>query len=286
MKDQSLAQQGFLPRFTRHTLMLGIGSVTLLFALLLADFFYVQYPLVTQTGDANLQRWIGPDTVKIVGILLGLLFGGCYLAVAIGGTREEETVRAWKLGAVAGGGAGVIVLLLYAFTGLITISLGELLIPVFALYGFLLVGTLIVGFLAGEGEGRISAGATAGFWFGAMLALVAGVSVLARDALFAPHLASTVWLSDHFADRTCQGARGSILMGCEVGDDLGFAANTFLLSPLLGLLLGTGGGVLGRIFTRQKMARSTHGNAALVAPLICLGFLLIIFIAEAIWNLW
>ena len=165
-------------------------------------------------------------------------------------------------------------------------ALGELLIPVVALYGFTLVGTLVVGFIAGEGEGLISAGATAGFWFGAMLALVAGVSVLARDALFSQHLASTVWLSDRFGDHTCQGAAGSILMGCEVGDDLGFAANTFLLLPLLGLLLGTGGGVLGRIYTRRNTALSARWNAALVAPLICMGFLLIIFIAEAIWNLW
>lgn len=284
--DQSLEQQDFLPLLTRRTLMVGIGMLTVLFVLLLADIFYVQFPMVTRTGDANLQRWIGPDTVRLVGLLIGLLFGGCYLAVAIRGTRQRETARAWKLGAVAGGGAGVMVLLLYGLTGLITISLGELLIPTVVLYGFALAGTLVVGFLAGEGEGRISAGTIAGFWFGAILALVAGLSVLARDALFAQHLASTVWVGDHFGDLSCQGARGSILMGCEVGDDLGFAANTFLLLPLLGLLLGTGGGVLGRIYTRQKMALSARWNAALVAPLICMGFLLIIFIAEAIWNLW
>lgn len=284
--DQSLEQQDFLPLLTRRTLMVGIGMLTVLFVLLLADIFYVQFPMVTRTGDANLQRWIGPDTVRLVGLLIGLLFGGCYLAVAIRGTRQRETARAWKLGAVAGGGAGVMVLLLYGLTGLITISLGELLIPTLVLYGFALAGTLVVGFLAGEGEGQISAGTIAGFWFGAILALVAGLSVLARDALFAQHLASTVWVGDHFGDLSCQGARGSILMGCEVGDDLGFAANTFLLLPLLGLLLGTGGGVLGRIYTRQKMALSARWNAALVAPLICMGFLLIIFIAEAIWNLW
>lgn len=284
--DQSLEQQDFLPLLTRRTLMVGIGMLTVLFVLLLADIFYVQFPMVTRTGDANLQRWIGPDTVRLVGLLIGLLFGGCYLAVAIRGTRQRETARAWKLGAVAGGGAGVMVLLLYGLTGLITISLGELLIPTLALYGFALAGTLVVGFLAGEGEGQISAGTIAGFWFGAILALVAGLSVLARDALFAQHLASTVWVGDHFGDLSCQGARGSILMGCEVGDDLGFAANTFLLLPLLGLLLGTGGGVLGHIYTRQKMALSARWNAALVAPLICMGFLLIIFIAEAIWNLW
>ena len=66
---------------------------------------------------------------------------------------------------------------------------------------------------------------------------------------------------------------------------LGFAANIFLLLPLLGLLLGTGG-VLGRIYTSQKTPLSARWNAALVAPLICMGFLLIIFIAETICNLW
>lgn len=286
MKDQSSGHQHFLPRFTRQTFMLGIGIATLLFALLLTDIFYVQYPFVTQTGDANLQRWIGSDTVKIVGILLGLLFGGCYLVAALGGTREEETARAWKLGTCAGVGAGAIVLLLYVITGLIPTSLSELAIPIIALYGLFLVGTLVVGVLAGADEGRVRAGAIAGFWLGAMLALVAGVSVLARDALFAQHLASTIWLGDHSADRTCQGVRGSILTGCEVGDDLGFAANTFLLFPLIGLLLGAGGGVLGRIFTSQKTARSAHWNAALLFPLICVGLLLVIFVAEALWNLW
>jgi len=115
-RDQSLEQQEFLPLFTRRTLIVGIGVLTALFALLLADIFFLQYPLVTQTGDASLQRWIGPGTVKIAGFLLGLLFGGCYLAVAIGGTGEEEPARAWKMGAVAGGGAGAIVILLYTLT--------------------------------------------------------------------------------------------------------------------------------------------------------------------------
>jgi hypothetical protein len=286
MKDQSSGRQHVLPRFIRQTFMLGIGITTLLFALLLTDIFYVQYPFVTQTGDANLQRWIGSDTVKIVGILLGLLFGGCYLLAALGGTREEETTRAWKLGAGAGVGAGAIVLLLYMITGLIPTSLGELAIPIITLYGVFLVGTLVVGVLAGADDGRARDGAIAGFWLGAMLALVAGVSVLACDALFASHLASTVWLGDHSADRICQGVRGSILTGCEVGDDLGFAANTFLVFPLLGLLLGAGGGVLGRIFTRQKTVRSAHWNAALIVPLVCVGFLLVLFAAEALWNLW
>jgi hypothetical protein len=285
-RDRSLEQQKFLPFLTRHTLIVAIGTLTVLSALILADIFYLQYPLVTQTGDANLQRWIGPGAVKIVGILLGLLFGGCYLAVAIRGTREVATAWTWKLGAVAGVGLGMVVLLLYAITGLITISLGELQIPIVALYGFILVGPPIVGFIAGEGECRISAGAIAGFWFGAMLALVAGVSILARDVLFAQHLALTVWSSDNFGDSLCRGAQGSILMVCEVGDDLGFTANAFLLLPLLGLLLGTGGGVLGRISTRRKTALTAHWNNALAAPLICMGFLLIIFIAEAIWNLW
>jgi hypothetical protein len=111
-RDQSPEQQGILTLFTRRTLMVGIGILTVLFALLLADIFFLQYPSVSQTGDANLQRWIGPGTVKIAGILPGLLFGGCYLAVAIGGTGEEEPARARKLGAGAGGGAGAIVILL------------------------------------------------------------------------------------------------------------------------------------------------------------------------------
>lgn len=284
--DQSFEPHGLPHLFSRRILIAGISIVTVLLVLLLVDIFYVQFPLVTRTGDANLQKWIGPDAVKIAGILLGLLFGACYLVVAIASTRERETAQALKLGAGAGGSAGVIVLLLYMLTGLIVISLGELLIPVVALYGFALVGSLIVGVIAGESEGQISAGTIAGFWFGAILALVAGLSVLVRDALFAQHLASTVWLSDHPGDLLCQGAKGSILMGCEVGDDVGNTANNLLLLPLLGLLLGTGGGALRRLFTHQRTVRAARWNTALVAPLICMGFLLIIFVAEALWNLW
>jgi hypothetical protein len=165
-------------------------------------------------------------------------------------------------------------------------SLGELLIPVYALYGFTLIGSLVVGFLAGESEGQISTGTIAGFWFGTILALVGCLSILARDTLFAQHLACTVWLNDHFGDLTCKGAKGSTLIGCEVGDDVGFTANILLLLPLLGLLLGTGGGVLGHLFTHMKTVRAARWNAALVAPLICMGFLLLIFLAEALWNLW
>lgn len=284
--DHSLEQQDFPSPFSRHILMGAISIVTVLFVLLLADIFYFQFPLVVRTGDANLQKWIGPDAVRIAGILLGLLFGACYLVAAIAGTRERETERAWKLGAGAGGSAGGIVLLLYLVTGLNTISPGEFLIPVFALYGFALAGSLVVGVIAGESEGSISAGTIAGFWFGVMLALVAVLSILARDALFAQHLASTVWLSDHYSDLTCQGAKGAILMGCEVGDDVGFTANILLMLPLLGLLLGTGGGALRHLFTHQRTVRAAHWNAALVAPLICMGFLLIIFSAETLWNLW
>ena len=281
-----LEVEGSSSLLPRRLLMWGISLVTLLLVLLLVDIFYVQFSLVTRTGDAQLQRWIGPDAVKVAGILLGLLFGTCYLVVASSGTRERETARAWQLGAVAGAGAGGVVLLLYLFTGLITISLGELEIPVFTIYGFALLGTLLVGIFARVRGGQVSAGTISGFWFGVLLALLASVSALTRDVIFAQHLASTVWPGDHFSDLTCQGAKGVVLVNCEVGDTVGFAANTLLVLPLLGLLLGTGGGALGRLFTRQKMVRTATWKAPLVAPLICMGFLLIIFIAEAIWNLW
>jgi hypothetical protein len=284
--DQSFKQHDFPHLFSRRILMTGLSIATILFVLFLIDIFYIQFPLLTRTGDAQLQRWIGPDAVKIAGILIGLLFGICYLLVAIRGTRERETAGAWKLGASMGGAAGIVVLLLFMITSLSPHSLGELLIPVYALYGFTLIGSLVVGFLAGESEGQISTGTIAGFWFGTILALVGCLSILARDMLFAQHLASTVWLNDQFGDLTCKGAKGSTLIGCEVGDDVGFTANILLLLPLLGLLPGTGGGVLGHLFTHKKTVRAARSNAALVAPLICMGFLLLIFLAEALWNLW
>jgi hypothetical protein len=284
--DHPPGQKEFPPLLSHRILIATISIMTMIMVFLLADIFYVQFPLVIRTGDANLQRWIGPDAVRITGILLGLLFGASYLATAIVGTRGYEHVRAWKMGAAVGGFAGVIVFLMYLITGLIPISSSELLVPELALYGFMFAGSLIIGIFAGAIEGRIIAATVAGFWFGVILALVAGLGILVRDALFAHHLASTVWLSDHFGDLTCQRAKGSILIGCEVGDDIGFAANTLLMLPLLGMLLGTIGGSIRHLLLSKKVVPAGRWNASIVAPIVCMGFLFSIFIIEALFNLW
>jgi hypothetical protein len=284
--DYPPGQKEYPPLLSHRILIAAISSLTILFVLLLADTFYVQFPLVVRTGDANLQKWIGPDAVKIAGILLGLLFGLSYLIVAVVGTRGHQLMHAWKLGAGLGGCAGVIVFLLYLITGLIPISPGELLIPMLVLYGFIFAGSLIIGMFAGANEGRAIAGSVAGFWFGVILALVAVLGVLVRDALFAHHLASTVWLSDHSGDLTCQRAKGSILIGCEVGDDIGFAANTLLMLPLLGMLLGTIGGSIRHFLLSRNVVPAARWNASIVAPIVCMGLLLSIFIIEALFNLW
>jgi hypothetical protein len=83
------------------------GAVFILVALVAVALF-VQFPMVMTTGDAHLQRWIGPDAARLSFLALAVAVGVGAIWVAIRGTHDAATRPAWLLGAVGGAGVGLV----------------------------------------------------------------------------------------------------------------------------------------------------------------------------------
>jgi hypothetical protein len=260
------------------------GSAVLLIALLVAA-LYVTFPQMVQTGDAQLRVWLGPSGARVGYLALGIVVCGAYLGTALRGTREHEHAAPWLLGTAAGWVCGLLTMGLYLGAGLLATTPGGLEVPLIAALVALLVGGVLVGGAAGRTRGSV-AGAVAGFWLGAVLALVSGLGLVARDLLLADRLARTAWLHDHVQDVLCNNVHGSTLVGCEVGDDLGWLATSLLMLPLLGLLLGLLGGAAGRLSTATGRGHHNHWGATLSTPLACGGFLLALLILESLTKIW
>src|SRR5215467_8073529 len=88
------------------------GAVCILVALV-AIALFLQFPMVMTTGDAHLQRWIGPDAARLSFLALAVAVGVGAIWAAIRGTHEPATRPAWLLGAVGGAGVGLVAALLY-----------------------------------------------------------------------------------------------------------------------------------------------------------------------------
>jgi hypothetical protein len=270
----------------RRILLVGVtGGAVLLLALVIFALF-VRFPMVLTTGDARLQRWLGPDGARWGYVALTLAIGAGAVAVAVRGTRDLPTRAAWLPGAALGSALGLLVLALSLAQAAIATTEGGLQAAPLLLMAALVLGPPLIGGIVASSAGRASAGAVAGFWHALTLGLVAAVGVIAADALFADRLLRTAWVGYASGDRLCAGVHGATLLGCAVGDDLGFAASVVVFGPVLGLGLGALGGLVGRALARDKRPGTAPLAAALKPALIFAALLAVVMVAELAGNLW
>jgi hypothetical protein len=270
--------------------MVGVvsGGALLLLGLVTLALF-VEFPQVMTTGDANLQRWIGPDAARLSFLGLALAVGGGASWVVWQGTRVRETGTAWWLGAATGTAAGLATAVLSLVMGGMATSSAGLQAPPLVATAALLLGPLAVGLIAAQASGRTGAGAIAGFSCALLLVLLAAVGMLAADSLFAQRLLQTAWVGYRSGDPLCSGVHGATLLGCAVGDDLGFAATLLILGPVLGLGLGTLAGLIGREFRRRNpsiLAETSVWPTALRPVVLFSAFLAVVLVVELLGNLW
>jgi hypothetical protein len=261
------------------------GAVFVLVGLV-ATALFVEFPTVMTTGDAHLQRWIGPDAARLSFLALAIAVGVGAIWVAVRSTSDPATRPAWLLGAVGGAGVGLVTALLYLILAGVTSSSAGLQLAPELVSLALLLGPLLVGVVAAHVQGTTSAGAVAGFWFALTLALLADVGLIAGDSLFSSRLAQTAWANYSSGDPLCRGAHGAMLLGCAVGDDLGFAATVLILGPVLGLGLGALAGLLGRALARRQDKPRASWTTAVVPLVIFSALLAGVMIAEIVGNLW
>ncbi|MBO0703357.1 MAG: hypothetical protein J2P38_10520, partial [Candidatus Dormibacteraeota bacterium] len=149
-----------------------------------------------------------------------------------------------------------------------------------------IIGPIAAGVAAGLLTRQGHRGLLAGFWCGVVFALVVTIGLLGRDVAFAGTLDHTAWVGDHFADHLCDGARGSTLAGCEVGDDFGFAASLLLVGPLLAGLIGLVGSALATVGRRSGGPLSWRWSRSTTALVAFSAVLLALFVVEVATNLW
>lgn len=277
--DEPLAQW-------RRVLVVGtIGCAVLLVGLLFVA-LYLVFPEMVHTGDAQLQVWLGPTGAQAGYLALGIVLGAAYGGAALRGTGERQHVAAWLPGIVAGSLAGAVTSLLYVGAGVFAATPAGLEVPIMAVLVFNLVGAAFVGVAAGRATRTSAAGAIAGFWLGAALALLSGIGLEARDLALSGHLVHTAWVGDHFQDVLCNGVHGAQLIGCEVGDDLGWLATSLLVLPIVGLVVGSVGGAAGRLSRGKARVRPMRWGVTISTPLVVSGFLLVLMIVESLTNIW
>jgi hypothetical protein len=270
----------------RRILVSGVTGASALLLALVVNALFVRFPMVLTTGDANLQRWIGPSGARWSFAALTVAIGAGAVATAVRGTRQPEARGAALLGAALGGALGLLVAALSILLAAFATTGGGLQTPPLLLTLALLFGPLVIGVYAARAAGWISAGAIAGFWFALALALVADVGSIAADTLFADRLLRTAWVGYVSGDHLCRGVHGATLLGCAVGDDLGFAASILVFGPVLGLGLGALGGLVGRAGPTGQSTPAPQWAAALKPPLVCVVLLAVLTVAELLGNLW
>jgi hypothetical protein len=261
------------------------GAVFIL-VMLVAIALFIQFPMVMTTGDARLQVWIGPDAARLSFLALAVAVGAGAIWVAVRSTHDPATRPAWLLGAIGGAGMGLVAALLYLITDFVSSSSAGLQLAPSLVSVALLLGPLVVGAAAASKQGTTSAGAVAGFGFALAMALLADVGLVAGDSLFSTRLMQTAWVNYSSGDALCRGAHGTTLLGCAVGDDLGFAATLLILGPVLGLGLGALAGLLGRALSRRQDTPRASWTTAVVPVVIFSALLAVVMIAELFGNLW
>jgi hypothetical protein len=270
----------------RRVLVGGLSAAVLILDGLVTVALYIRFPMVLTTGDAHLQRWIGPGAARLSFLGLAIALGAGAIWVALQGTRDPATRPAWLLGACIGAAAGLAAAVLYVIgAGAATTDTALQAAPALVTLA-LLLGPLGVGFAAALAATRTSAGAVAGFWCALALALLADIGLIASDVLFANRLMQTAWVGYRSGDPLCNGVHGATLLGCAVGDDLGFAASLLIFGPVLGLGLGAVAGVLGRLVSRRSHDSVIPWAAAMTPPAIFSTLLAVVMVAELVGNLW
>jgi len=272
----------------RTIVIVAVTALSAVFFLLLAYMMFVGFPAITQTGDAHLQRWLGPDMARWGYLALGLLVAGAYGTVAIGGNLDsgQASSRSVLAGAAVGVASGLVSVVVLATATLTATSPGGLAPSATADMLLMVAAPVVAGAAAGWLTGRASQGLLAGFWCGVVFALLASTSLLLRDLVFAGTLAHTAWVGDRFGDALCNGVQGTVLADCEVGDDFGFAAFLLLLGPLMGALAGGPGSLAasrGREPVGQAAPRWSRSTIALAA---FSGVMLALFVVELLTQLW
>ena len=79
----------------RRILIAGLSGVSALLLALAVNALFVRFPMVLTTGDARLQRWIGPDGTRWAFVALTLAIGARAVVVAVRGTREPAAQPHW-----------------------------------------------------------------------------------------------------------------------------------------------------------------------------------------------
>jgi hypothetical protein len=286
---------------------LVIGTITTAAggsAALLGYLLFVGRRNLVSTGDANLQRWVGPDASRWIYLLIIAVLAGLFVVASVLSSRPAGPVpaasdRAWRYGAVAGGLTGLILGLPTLATGGFATTTGVLTATTLAAFGAALLGPALAGgWGAARTGGSAGSGALAGLWFGVALAVVAGFAMVLRDTVFADRLVSGAWLQDHFTDPTCNGQTSDTLAACELGDSFGAMASYWLLFPLLGAGLGAVGGLVGRAAGSTPPSAVAAGDTSgagtevgvsrrpLRTSVGLAAVLFVVFVLEASFKIW
>src|SRR5215469_15846904 len=109
----------------RRVALGGLSGAMLVLVALVALALFVQFPMVMTTGDAHLQRWIGPDAARLSFFGLALVVGGGAIWVAWQGTLDVAARPAWRLGATTGGIAGLVTAVLFVVVAGVATSSAE-----------------------------------------------------------------------------------------------------------------------------------------------------------------
>jgi hypothetical protein len=266
---------------TRSLLAVLVSVLASLFLALLAYILFVAFPAVAETGDAQLQAWLGPQGGRFGYMLLGALISAPYVWVSVRGTRDLSFASAypWLVGALVGGIAGLAYVSLAVVTGLLGWR-----DPLLGLGLIILGAPSIAGIAVGKATGRAGSAILGGFWCGLLLALVVATGWAARDLLLAGRLTHTVWASDTFRDARCSLDR-TVLAACEIGDELGGLAIQLLLLPLIGGALGGLVGLPWRAAAMQRAQVSPGWSRALSAPAVFSVIMVVVLAAELTFKL-
>jgi len=214
----------------------GVVRSSLLVGILLGTFL-VAYGLVHYPATLN----EGTASAVYALLLVVLLAAYCAIAIRLTQTRTEAAAVALRHGAIWGVLVGGF-WLVEALAGNLGFDLVTSWVRL-AYYGAIfavLALTFVAGGYAGLRTGRIAAGTLAGLWSGLISGLIACIVLVSMTYLFMGMLQLDPQNIQEFGRNGAPDLATSI-----VGESLAGGINHLWLGPLLGVALGTVGGVVG-----------------------------------------